>query len=97
VRASKFGILDLQYDRFILTDCVFHGKRVYKVCNELPSTFDQQNWMFNNLVGSLSCVTEMNAILIDGKFNTLLLLLFSFTVSSTEGLTTTCAAAFELS
>jgi len=42
-------------------------------------------------------VVEVHGTVQERKLLLLLLLLFCFTVSSTEGLTATCAAAFELS
>ena len=63
VKASKFGILDLEHDVSVLTDCVYKGKRFCKLDNRLPvvcmtENFNLQNNKFNYLVDSLNCVTE---------------------------------------
>lgn len=67
----------LEYGIFVLTDHVCNGKQVYKANNKLPRTFDHQSIEFNNLVGSLCCVTDLNVMLPDGKFHTLEQLAFA--------------------
>ena len=62
VKASKFGILDLEHDVF--TFC--NGKQFYKLDNRLSTrinSFDHQTTVFNNYVDSLDCVTEFTIIL----------------------------------
>ena len=74
VKASKFGILDLEYDVLILTDCVCNGKQVYKLDNEVVVITDNdchQSLGMNNSVDSLDCVTELNILQYDDKSDVL--------------------------
>ena len=63
VKASKFGILDLEHDVFTLTDCVCNGKQFYKLDNRLPTKMSNFDYQFNNFAVSLTCVTEFTIIL----------------------------------
>jgi len=82
LRTSKFGIMDLEHDVSVLTDCVCGDKRFCKIDNRLPAVrmrgnFDLQNNMFNNLIYSLDCVTEFTVILSQEKCEVLEQLAFA--------------------
>ena len=61
VKASAFGIMNLDCDILVLTDYVCNGKQVYKAANEVVDVRENSYYQkigMNNLVASLDCVTE---------------------------------------
>ena len=74
VKASMFGILNLDCDILVLTDHVFNGKQVYKAANEVFDVRENSYYQkigMNNLVASLDCVTEFIMSYNEGESDTL--------------------------
>ena len=63
VSASKFGLLDLEYDVFLLADRVCNGKRLCKADNYLINFSRDEHFLVNNPVTSLDSVTELTICL----------------------------------
>jgi len=64
VKPSNFGILGLSWDIFVLTDCVYNGKKIYKVESGSLSVMEifycNDSIMLNKVIDNLNFVTEFN-------------------------------------
>ena len=59
VSTSKFKIMNMEYDTFVLTDRVCNGKQHCKADSDLLTVSFSSPLLVNNSVASLECVTEL--------------------------------------
>jgi len=60
VRASSFGILGLDWDLLVLTDCICEGKAFCKAKITFPHEMTFRDTMINNNISNINFVTEFD-------------------------------------
>ena len=71
VSTSKFKIMNMEYDTFVLTDQVCNGKQHCKADSDLLTVSFSGPLLVNNSVASLECVTELTIWLDNDSVDTL--------------------------